>query len=278
MPPSRLVTRIAPTPSGFLHVGNAVNMLLAAWWAAAGGGALVLRIDDFDTGRVRREYLSDVFDTLDWLGIAVDAGPRDPQDFEDRWSMTHRRHQFRTAIERLLAERPDSAFVCRCSRRELSPEGFCVAGCRSAGHPIRPGVSVVRLHVAAGIAVPVAHGTQPLPVPPGDHVLWRRDDLPAYQLGSVVVDEELGVTAVVRGTDLLESTALQLHLAGLLPAPTFARADVRHHELLRDAQGHKLSKSAGARSAPLHRTAELRTQVDRWAVELGSPIGIGPPS
>ena len=123
MPPSRLVTRIAPTPSGFLHVGNAVNMLLAAWWAAAGGGALVLRIDDFDTGRVRREYLSDVFDTLDWLGIAVDAGPRDPQDFEDRWSMTHRRHQFRTAIERLLAERPDSAFVCRVLAPSAEPRG-----------------------------------------------------------------------------------------------------------------------------------------------------------
>ena len=67
---------MAPTPSGFLHVGNVVNMLLAAWWAAAAGGALVLRIDDFDTGRVRAEYLADIFDTLDWLGIAVDDGPQ----------------------------------------------------------------------------------------------------------------------------------------------------------------------------------------------------------
>ena len=73
-----LVTRIAPTPSGFLHVGNAVNMVLTHWLARAHGGRLLLRIDDFDTGRARPAYLEDVFRTLDWLGIDIDDGPSGP--------------------------------------------------------------------------------------------------------------------------------------------------------------------------------------------------------
>jgi glutamyl-tRNA synthetase len=108
-------------------------------------------------------------------------------------------------------------------------------------------------------------------------VLWRRDDLPAYQLGSVVADEDLGVTAVVRGVDLLASSALQLHLAELLPAPGFHEVDLRHHALVAAADGHKLSKSAGAQAHPLVHTVHLREQVRDWAAALGAPIGITRP-
>jgi glutamyl-tRNA synthetase len=270
-----LVTRIAPTPSGYLHVGNAVNMLLTAWLARAHEGRLLLRIDDFDTGRAREEYLADIFDTLDWLGITVDAGPSGPEDFDPTWSMATRTEQFRAAVHQLLAAHPDHVFVCRCSRRELGPTGCCVAGCATAAVPLVPGESVVRLAVPPGSAVRMAG--HPHPVPDGDHVLWRRDDLPAYQLGSVVADEALGVTAIVRGVDLLDSSALQLHLATLLPAPDFAAVDLRHHALITSLDGEKLSKSAGAQGHPMLRTAELRRQVHAWAAGLGARIGIGPP-
>lgn len=270
-----LVTRLAPTPSGYLHVGNAVNLVLTWWLARSSSGRLLLRIDDFDTGRARREYLADIFAVLEWLGIDVDAGPSGPDDFHSAWSMSSRTQQFRAALDGLRATAPDLAFTCRCSRRQLSPGGWCVAGCRGAGHALVPGESVVRLHVPEGLRAQLtglAH-----PVPAGDHVLWRRDGLPAYQLGSVVADASLGVNALVRGVDLLDSSALQQHLAGLLGEPAFAAAEFRHHGLLTDPEGHKLSKSAGAQAHPLDRSDRLRDLVLAWAADLGAPVGIAPP-
>jgi glutamyl-tRNA synthetase len=269
-----LVTRFAPTPSGFLHVGNAVNALLTAWLARSADGRLLLRIDDFDTGRAREQYLADVFQTLDWLGIAPDDGPGDPADFHRRWSMAGRTEEFRAAARRLRAAHPDVVFACGCSRRDLVA-GRCVRGCAEQDLPLAPGSTVLRLHVAPGTAAPPPAGD--LAVPAGDHVLWRRDDLPAYQLASVLADEALGVTALVRGEDLRDSTALQLHLAALLPAPGFQRVDARHHALLAGPDGAKLSKSAGAQAHPLPRTAALRQQVRDWACELGAAIGITEP-
>jgi glutamyl/glutaminyl-tRNA synthetase len=265
-----LVTRIAPTPSGYLHVGNAVNMVLTSWLARSQGGRLLLRIDDFDTGRARSAYLEDVFRTIDWLGVDIDAGPSGPADFQSRWSMSRRLEDFRAARDRLIAGGDASVFVCRCSRRGLGAGERCVAGCRELDLALEPGASVLRVSVAAGSA-------GGLPLPPGDHVLWRRDDLPAYQLGSVVADEDLAVTAIVRGVDLVESSALQLHLAAMLPAPGFCEVDLRHHDLLVAADGHKLSKSAGAQAHPLERSVQLLGAVRGWARALGGPIGITPP-
>lgn len=265
-----LVTRIAPTPSGFLHVGNALNMVLTHWLARAHGGRLLLRIDDFDTGRARTSYLEDVFRTLDWLGIDIDAGPCGPQDFHSSWSMSTRIDQFRRARDRLRDGGHNTVFVCRCSRHDLDSSRRCVAGCREQDLALEPGRTALRMSVPTGSA-------RGLRLPAGDHVLWRRDDLPAYQLGSVVADEDLAVTAIVRGVDLLESSALQLHLAGMLPAPGFRAVDLRHHALLAAPDGHKLSKSAGVQAHPLEHTDHLRAQVLVWASALGTPIGITHP-
>ncbi len=292
-----LVTRIAPTPSGFLHVGNAVNMVLTHWLARTHDGRLLLRIDDFDTGRARPAYLEDVFRTLDWLGIDIDDGPSGPADFHSSWSMSTRIDSFRRARDRLMGGEHGSVFVCRCSRHDLDPSGRCVAGCREAGLALEPGRSALRMSVPCGptrdpaadpVRVASPEGRHPewmtgggrsrgLALPPGDHVLWRRDDLPAYQLGSVVADEELAVTAIVRGVDLLGSSALQLHVAGMLPAPGFRAVDLRHHALLTAPDGHKLSKSAGAQAHPLEHTDHLRAQVLTWARAVGAPIGISRP-
>jgi glutamyl/glutaminyl-tRNA synthetase len=228
-----------------------------------------------------------VFRTLDWLDVHVDAGPAGPADFLASWSMSARIDQFRAARDSLLGSADGSVFVCRCSRRELGPAGHCTRGCRGRNLPLEPGRSVLRLSVPAPTPSTAGTGSPsdeppapPAPIgdaPPGDHVLWRRDDLPAYHLGSVVVDEELEVNSIIRGIDLKPSSALQRRLAALLPAPGFVDADIRHHDLLASPSGAKLSKSAGAQAHPLEHTVRLRDQVWAWAEALGAPIGIGPP-
>jgi glutamyl/glutaminyl-tRNA synthetase len=270
---TRPTLRIAPTPSGYLHVGNAVNFLVNQWWARANDARLLLRIDDFDGGRVRSEYLADIFDTVRWLGIRIDAGPRDPQHFADEWSMAGRLDSFRQACDRLLATHPDVAFACRCSRTQLDAQRRCTADCRQ----VRPGDlgrACVRLSVRPGAEVHI-DGVR-TPVPPGDHVVWRRDDLPAYLLGSVVADEALGITTIIRGRDLWQSSALQVHLASLLSASGFLAAQLVHHELVLAKDGRKLSKSAGAQAHPLDRTPEQLRDVRTLAQRIGAPLGVGP--
>lgn len=271
--PAGPTTRIAPTPSGYLHIGNAVNFLVTSWWARAHDARLVLRIDDFDSGRVRREYLEDVFAAIRWLGISVDRGPRDPDEFLSDWSLSHRVRHFQRARDRLRSLHPDAVFVCRCSRTQLDA-GRCTAGCRQLHLPFHAGDSAVRLSVRPGEEVRL--GGTAVPVPPGDHVLWRRDDLPSYHLGSVVSDEDLGITTVIRGADLLASSALQVHLAGLLPAPGFRSARILHHALLTDPHGQKLSKSAGAGGHPMQRDDATLEQVRASATVLAAPLGITP--
>ncbi len=111
----------------------------------------------------------------------------------------------------------------------------------------------------------------------GDFVVWRRDDLPAYQLVSVIEDRDAAVTHIVRGRDLLPSTAAQLFLAPYLRADALLEADIRHHELVKATSGEKLSKSQGGDVARLPRTDEARAVVHRTAEMLGAPLGITPP-
>lgn len=265
-----LITRIAPTPSGYVHVGNAVNFVLTDWLARSSGGRLILRIDDFDSRRVRPQYLEDVFRTLEWLAIDVDEGPSGPGDFHSAWSHSAQQDLFRRARDQLLGGASDAVFVCRCSRRNLDPAGRCVAGCRGEG------LALVEGHTALRVLAPTG-SVRDLPVPPGDHVVWRRDGLPAYHLGSVVADVRLGVTAIVRGRDLRDSSALQLHLARLLDLPDFEAVDLRHHGLLLLPNGQKLSKSAGTQAQPLERTDRLREHVHGLARTLGRSIAVTPP-
>ena len=272
-----VTTRLAPTPSGYLHPGNAVNLLLSTSSSAA-RRPLLLRIDDMDATRMRPEYLADIFDVLAWLGIEPDGGPSGPQEFVRDWSMEHRRARFRAVAAALLAD--GAAYACRCSRRDLGalpPVGGCPAGCRWADLPWEPGATALRLAVDLE-AVEQVDG-RPWPVAPGlgDVVLWRRDDLPAYQLASVLMDEELGVDAVMRGEDLRGSTAVQRYLAPLAGAPGFLAADVRHHAMLTGPDGAKLSKSAGAQAASMVGDDWLREQIRRAAVRLAPAVGIATP-
>lgn len=261
-----MITRFAPTPSGYLHLGNAVNAQLVAWLAQAHGGTLALRIDDMDAPRYRPEYLRDIFETLEWLGIAWQVGPRDEADFEAHHSLRARTAYYRAELS-AAAGRGLQLYACRCSRRELTgpPSGGCPGGCREAGHEFAVGETAIRAGIPADVCPEM-----------GDVVLWRRDDLPAYHLASVIEDRDLGVTHVVRGEDLRASTQVQLFLAPYLDATAFAAATVVHHGLLTDARGAKLSKSTQD-AGPMRRTPDLRDALVQAALEIGARAGITPP-
>lgn len=262
-----MITRFAPTPSGYLHIGNAVNAQLVAWLAAAHDGTVALRIDDMDAARCRPEYVEDVFEVLGWLGIDWQLGPRDPNDLDANHSLQRRTEYYRAELW-AAAGRGLELYACRCSRSQLGgpPTGGCPGGCRQASLEYVAGETALRAHVPVHVCPEI-----------GDAVLWRRDDLPAYHLASVVEDRDLGVTHVVRGDDLRASTAIQLFLAPYLDAVGLTRAHVLHHALLTDADGAKLSKSTlGA--GPMRRTRALRRAIADAAAEAGARVGISPPA
>ncbi len=215
--------------------------------------------------------MRDIFETLDWLGIGWQRGPADEADFEARHSLRRRTARYRAEL-RAAGERGLELYACRCSRTQLSgpPVGGCPGGCRDAGHAYAVGETSIRARVPEGACPEI-----------GDVVLWRRDDLPAYHLASVVEDRDLGVTHVVRGEDLRASSEIQRFLAPYLDAAAFAGATFVHHGLLADARGGKLSKSTQSSSmpdaGPLIRTPELRAAIAAAATDLGARVGITPP-
>lgn len=241
-------TRIAPTPSGFLHVGNLVNFLIVAKIAEERDAHVLLRIDDLDQDRVRSRYIDDIFRCLAWLGIAWDEGPRSSVDVA-AWSQLSRLDMYIAARDRLL-DKPDDFYVCTCSRKRFSAADSC--RCEGSPDSLQPGHSSLRMRTEH-------HGCP---------VIWRRDGLPAYHLSSVVDDTFFNVDVIVRGDDLRESTEIQRLLAGHLTESTFPQATVLHHDVVSDANGAKLSKSAGASGAPLDLTPELRMSVHSWTNQL----------
>lgn len=272
-----MITRLAPTPSGFLHEGNAANLLLVSWLAASHGGQVALRIDDVDASRYRPEFVDDIFAVLEWLDIEWSTGPADRRDFEQHHSQRQRTEQYRAEVGRLTSSSALETYACRCSRRELRDRSSitCVSDCRASGRSMVPGETALRVHVPDGSTILVEGRPVDLSAQMGDFVVWRRDDLPSYQLVSIVADRDLEVTHIVRGADLRASTAAQIFLAPHLGARDFDRVTFLHHDLARDAMGAKLSKSRLARG-PITRSSAERDRVYRLAREIGSRVGIDP--
>jgi glutamyl-tRNA synthetase len=271
-----VITRLAPTPSGFLHRGNAVNFLLIAWLAERHGGETVLRIDDMDAVRHRPAFVADIFEVLDWLGIAWQRGPGTAAEFEAHYSLRSRTPYYREQLDLLRASGIET-YACRCSRRELQAAGTlaCAGHCRDEGLRLETGETALRVRVPEGTCVEVSDQSVPLAAAVGDFVVWRRDGLPAYHLASVVEDRDAGITHIVRGSDLLTATAAQLYLAAGLGAASVLHATYLHHPLVTGPDGAKLSKSH-LRAGPLERSAALRDDVRRMAERIGEPFGIGP--
>lgn len=229
-----VLTRLAPTPSGYLHLGNAVNFVLTWLAARQRGGKVWLRIDDLDADRKRPDYVADVFETLDFLGLDYDLGPSGPDDFERNWSQRHRLDRYEATLTRLVET--DSVYACGLSRKQLATfQGEAWAQVRCQNRALDAPDVAWRFRADG-------NGEQ-------DFVVRRRDGLPAYQIASLTDDADFSVTHLVRGQDLLDSTNMQRELAGRLGLGTFLDAQVWHHPLLRGDDGHKLSKSAGSGAA-----------------------------
>lgn len=242
-------TRIAPTPSGFLHVGNVLSFSITAALARKHGAKVLLRIDDLDRARVNREYVTDIFDTLRFLEIPWDEGPQDADDFEARFSQIHRMHLYNEALEQLAAG--GFVFACTCSRKQMSEIGSCT--CSDKQIPLNtPGASWrLRTDNVATLQVKSYTGkiiqTQ-LPAEMENFMVKKKDGFPAYQLTSVIDDLFYGVDLIVRGEDLWASTLAQTQLATVLGKQDFSDIVFYHHPLLLEADGKKLSKSAGSTS------------------------------
>ncbi|WP_022824314.1 glutamyl-Q tRNA(Asp) synthetase [Hymenobacter norwichensis] len=252
-----VVSRLAPTPSGFLHLGNAVNFTLTWLLTRRAGGTLHLRIDDLDRARFRPAYLANIFQTLDWLGLDYDHGPSGPDDFEQHYSQRHFLADYEATLQAARAAHPGLFYTCGCSRTDLARAALPLSSnypgtCRAKILPPDAPETAWRAHVPAGLTVEVPDLWQgPLEVPLGaalgDFVVRKKDGAAAYQVASVVDDVRLGVTLVVRGLDLLPSTAAQLWLAGQLPGTeSFRQTQFLHHGLLLTEDGHKLSKATQA--------------------------------
>jgi glutamyl-tRNA synthetase len=245
-------TRIAPTPSGFLHLGNIFSFAVTAALARKTGASILLRIDDLDRERAQDVYVQDIFDTLRFMGIPWDEGPADAMEFERDWSQSRRMELYHTALTDLRVA--GAVFACSCSRAEVLRAGVaggCVGRCRERGLPLdTPGVAwrvrtddlprAFRVKKVDGGLVDAV-----LPDEMRDFVVMKKDGFPAYQLTSVIDDVHYGVDLIIRGDDLWPSTLAQQCLSYPLEAAGFREIGFYHHALLLGDDGGKLSKSAG---------------------------------
>nr|WP_319393304.1 glutamate--tRNA ligase family protein [uncultured Desulfobacter sp.] len=246
--PAHPVSRLAPTPSGFLHLGNAVNFLVTWAIVRSRNGRLHLRIDDMDGIRFRPNVLEDIFQSLDWLGLDWDTGPSGPEDFYQHFSLHKKKEVYRDRLQH-LDKAGAHTFVCRCSRaaiKKISPSGVYPGTCRHAGLSFEPGHNAVRLRVDKDASIQVGNQQINLADTFGDFIVWRKDDQPSYHLASLLEDEENHMNFIVRGRDLLLSTAAQIHLARCFGFSSFPNCSFLHHGLVFANNGEKLSKSRGA--------------------------------
>ncbi|MBS1567707.1 MAG: tRNA glutamyl-Q synthetase, partial [Bacteroidetes bacterium] len=264
-------TRLAPTPSGYLHLGNALSFAITADLARRTGAKVLLRIDDLDRERMEKAYVEDIFETLRFLGIDWEEGPQDFHAFETRYSQLHRMPLYNEALQKLKAG--GHVYACTCSRSQVlrqNPDGIYPGTCRHKNIPLDTPDASWRLHTeAAGdITVYTPSGetiTAQLPPSMHDFIVRKKDEFPAYQLSSVVDDVHFGIDLIVRGEDLWDSTLAQLYLASLLDLNDFTGSSFYHHPLLTTADGEKLSKSAGATSIQWLR-AEGKTASEVYAL------------
>jgi glutamyl/glutaminyl-tRNA synthetase len=265
-------TRIAPTPSGYLHLGNALSFALTAALARKAGAKILLRIDDLDQQRVNLDYVQNIFDTLNFLNIPWDEGPRDVDDYKANWSQLHRMELYKDALDQLADQR--DVFACKCSRAQL--QGNVYTGmCRNKSLPLDTPDTAWRLYTdERELTIKTLNDgpiTIRLPDEMKDFIVKKKDDFPAYQLASLLDDIHFGVDLVVRGEDLYPSTIAQHYLAGVLGKPDFKNITFHHHPLLVADGDKKLSKSAGATSIKYSR--EQGNTAEDVYLEIGKMLG-----
>jgi len=256
-------TRLAPTPSGFLHLGNIFSFALTAAIANKTGAHMLLRIDDMDRERLDEAYVQDIFDMLSFLQIPFDEGPKTVADFENNYSQLHRLSLYNSALQQLKDE--GQVYACACSRTQIARDsinGAYPGTCRHKGLPLDADKVSWRLRTAPDkiISIKTLAGEtiqSTLPAEMSDLVVRKKDGYPAYQVCSLLDDLRFGVDLVVRGQDLWASTLAQLYLAELLGKTDFLNTTFHHHLLLSDNGLRKLSKSAGDTSIRYLRQQDL---------------------
>lgn len=281
--------RLAPSPTGFLHAGHARTFWTACQRAEECGGELILRIEDIDTARSRPEFVSAMFEDLKWIGCQWSEGP-DVQGPYAPYVQSERTELYVEALKQLI--RTGHVYPCHCSRKDI--ERVLSAPHAGEEEPIYPGTCRPSngIHFdATDIREPRSPVTGRVPhwrfrVPDGrviafrdrclgevsfragtdfgDFIVWRHDGIPAYQFAVVVDDAAMQITEVVRGEDLLVSTARQLLLyeALQLSAPRFY-----HAPLIVDEQGVRLAKRhASATLRDLRLAGITATELrNRWS-------------
>lgn len=269
--------RLAPSPTGMLHVGHARTFWTAYQRARDAGGTLVMRIDDLDPERSRSEFADAALEDLRWLGIRWQEGPGSTTQNtgHDRransgpygpYQQSKRHNLYENAWRKLLSR--GFLYPCRCSRKELAALASAPHEGLKANHddePIYPGTcrhlgdetlqpsgpaANWRFRVPDGTAVEFHDqhlGQQRFVagIDFGDFPVWRKDNTPSYQLACAVDDAAMAITEVVRGADLLKSTARQILL---LQALGFAAPNWYHCTLIADHNGQRLSKRHDALS------------------------------
>ena len=232
------IGRFAPTPSGHLHFGSLVAALASYLDARAVDGRWLLRMEDLDPPREEPGAQAAILKALESYGFEWDG---------EMVRQSDRHEAYQQVIDRLFSQ--GLAYACTCSRKQLEPyQGIYPGLCRNAGHDaedaaIRLRVPELEYHFVDRVQGELRHH---LGREAGDFVIRRRDGLYAYQLAVVLDDAWQGVTDIVRGADLLDSTPRQLYLQELLglPQPRYL-----HVPLITQPDGHKLGKSY--RSPPL---------------------------
>jgi glutamyl-tRNA synthetase len=239
--------RLAPSPTGRLHLGHAATFWTAYQRSQQHNGTLLLRNEDLDPHRSKQEYVEAMIEDLAWLGI--------------HWTppmitQSQRIALYREAFERLLAT--SHAYACTCSRKDLAQmtqaphedaddepvyTGRCRPDDEAAPQTLQPNTNY-RFRVPDGETISFTDlnlGPQSFTAGKdfGDFLIWRKDGLPSYQLACVVDDADSNITEVVRGADLLKSTARQILFQRALSLPTPAWF---HTQLLRDEHGVRLAK------------------------------------
>ena len=284
--------RLAPSPTGYLHLGHARTFWVAQQRARAQDGTLVLRNEDLDRARCRAQFVDAMFEDLRWFGFQWQEGP-DCGGKLGPYSQSQRGEFYGAAFEQLRAG--GFVYPCTCSRQDVLRA--LEAPHAGEDEPIYPGTCRLkapgqmpqsgrrpnwRFRVPDGEALSFEdgrYGAQRFVAGKdfGDFVVWRHDDIPSYQLAVVVDDAAMQITEVVRGEDLLKSTARQLLLyrALKLSPPQFY-----HCPLVTDQSGARLAKRQDALSLRALRAKGISPQtlhvLDDVVPELGA-LDLGGP-
>lgn len=271
------LTRIAPTPSGFLHMGNLYSILITKVLAEKHGAKILLRIDDLDRERYKTEYIQDIFDTLDFMEISYDLGPKNMLEFESEWSQNHRLNLYKEGLNKLKSQ--DILFACDCSRKkiqQMDSSGYYLGHCQDRRIPLDRQETAWRFNTFTSDFIkikeyPDQQKSYTLPEDTAFFVVRKKDLLPAYQLTSVIDDLHFGVDLIIRGTDLFGSSLAQQLVAGSLGENSLSEVTFLHHKLLKGPNKEKLSKSEGSTSIQFLRSSGKKPE-DVYRI-LGEYLG-----